>query len=53
MAENIQIKKISLNEIDQLQKIGRQTFQETFSDSNSEEYLYYFFEDGQQALLRD
>lgn len=46
MAENIQIKKISLNEIDQLQKIGRQTFQETFSDSNSEENMKNYLEEG-------
>lgn len=36
---NIQIKEISLNEVDQLQTIGRQTFQETFSDPNSEENM--------------
>lgn len=35
--ENIDIEKITLNDIDQLQKIGRQTFYETFSASNSEE----------------
>jgi ribosomal protein S18 acetylase RimI-like enzyme len=46
MAENIQIKKISLNEIDQLQKIGRQTFLETFSDSNSEENMKNYLEEG-------
>lgn len=46
MAENIQLKKISLNEIDQLQKIGRQTFQETFSDSNSEENMKNYLQEG-------
>ena len=35
----IEIKKISLKEIDQLKEISRQTFQETFSDSNSEENM--------------
>lgn len=35
--ENIDIEKITINDIDQLQKIGRQTFYETFSASNSEE----------------
>ncbi|WP_264537654.1 GNAT family N-acetyltransferase [Flavobacterium sp. N1736] len=39
MAENIIIRQISLNEIDQLQKIGQQTFHETFSESNSEENM--------------
>ncbi|QOG00976.1 GNAT family N-acetyltransferase [Flavobacterium sp. MDT1-60] len=46
MAENIQIKKISLNEIDQLQKIGRQTFYETFSEANSEENMKNYLERG-------
>lgn len=43
----IKIKKITLDDIDQLQKIGRQTFYETFSDGNTEEnmtkYLYEGF----------
>lgn len=43
---NIQIKKISLTEIDQLQKIGRQTFKETFSESNSEENMKNYLEEG-------
>jgi ribosomal protein S18 acetylase RimI-like enzyme len=43
---NIQIKEISLNDIDQLQKIGRQTFQETFSESNSEENMKNYLEEG-------
>ncbi|OCB73845.1 N-acetyltransferase [Flavobacterium piscis] len=42
----IQIKEISLNDIDQLQKIGRQTFQETFSESNSEENMKNYLEEG-------
>ena len=46
MAENIQIKKISLNEIDQLQKIGRQTFYETFAEVNSEENIKNYLENG-------
>lgn len=29
---DIHIKKVTFNDIDQLQKIGRQTFYETFSD---------------------
>ena len=33
------IKKITLADISQLQKIGKQTFQETFSESTSEENM--------------
>lgn len=43
---NIRIHKISLGEIDQLQKIGRQTFKETFSESNSEENMKNYLEEG-------
>jgi ribosomal protein S18 acetylase RimI-like enzyme len=43
---NIEIKKATLNDIDQLQKIGRQTFQETFSESNSEENMKSYLEEG-------
>ncbi len=43
---NIEIKKATLNDIDQLQKIGRQTFQETFSESNSEENMKNYLEEG-------
>jgi len=43
---NIEITKVNLNEIDQLQKIGRQTFQETFSASNSEENMKNYLEEG-------
>lgn len=42
----IQIQKISLTEIDQLQKIGRQTFKETFSEYNSEENMKNYLEEG-------
>ena len=45
MAENIQIKKIALSAIDQLQKIGKQTFYETFSESNSEENMKNYLEE--------
>lgn len=31
--KNIDIQKVTLNDIDQLQKIGRQTFSETFSET--------------------
>lgn len=37
--EDIHINKITLDDIDQLQKIGRQTFHETFSEFNSEENM--------------
>lgn len=37
--ETLHIKKISLNDLLTLQHIGRQTFYETFSDSNSEENM--------------
>lgn len=43
---NIEIQKIALNEIDQLQKIGRQTFEETFSESNSEENMKNYLDEG-------
>lgn len=37
--ENIRIKRVTLNDVDQLQKIGRQTFFETFSAVNTEENI--------------
>jgi ribosomal protein S18 acetylase RimI-like enzyme len=43
--ENIEIKKVTLNDIDQLQKISKQTFQETFSESNSEENMKNYLEE--------
>lgn len=44
--ENIQIIRVALDEIEQLQKIGKQTFQETFSGSNSEENMKNYLEEG-------
>jgi ribosomal protein S18 acetylase RimI-like enzyme len=44
--DSIEITKVTLNDIDQLQKIGRQTFQETFSESNSEENTKNYLEEG-------
>lgn len=44
--ENIQIQRVALNEMMQLQKIGRQTFYETFSESNSEENMKNYLQDG-------
>jgi ribosomal protein S18 acetylase RimI-like enzyme len=43
--ENIEIKRVTLNEIDQLQQIGRQTFIETFSAGNSEENMMKYIEE--------
>jgi len=42
---DIEVKRITLNEITQLQKIGRQTFQETFSDPNSEENMQKYLDE--------
>src|SRR5688572_17862495 len=44
--ETIIIKKASLKDLNQLQKIGRQTFSETFSESNTEENLKKYLEEG-------
>jgi ribosomal protein S18 acetylase RimI-like enzyme len=43
---NIYIENVTLNNIDQLQKIGRQTFYETFSEGNTEENMTKYLEDG-------
>ncbi len=45
MMADIEVKRITLNEITQLQKIGRQTFQETFSDANSEENMQKYLDE--------
>ncbi|WP_299820123.1 GNAT family N-acetyltransferase [uncultured Pontibacter sp.] len=44
--EVINITKATKDDINQLQKIGRQTFSETFSASNSEENMAKYLEDG-------
>jgi diamine N-acetyltransferase len=44
--KNIAIKRVTLSDIDQIQKIGRQTFFETFSASNSEENMAKYLEEG-------
>lgn len=41
----IAIKSISLNDLEQLQKIGRLTFEETFSESNSEANMKQYLEE--------
>jgi diamine N-acetyltransferase len=43
---NISVKKATLNEIDQLQKIGRQTFYETFSEENTRENMTKYLKEG-------
>ncbi|MFC4874788.1 GNAT family N-acetyltransferase [Negadavirga shengliensis] len=43
---DIDIKKVTLTEIDQLQKIGRQTFYETFSAGNSEQNMKKYLNEG-------
>lgn len=43
--EEITIKKASLTDIAQLQKIGRQTFSETFSDGNSDENMKKYLDE--------
>lgn len=44
--KNIEIIKITIIDIDQLQKIGRETFYETFSESNTEENMRNYLETG-------
>jgi ribosomal protein S18 acetylase RimI-like enzyme len=44
--ENISIVKVTLTEIDQLQRISRQTFSETFSTGNTEENMRKYLEEG-------
>ena len=43
---NIFIIKADLQDIEKLQKIGRQTFFETFSESNSEENMQNYLDEG-------
>jgi len=44
--DNLEIKKVTIKDIDQLQKIGRQTLEETFSESNTEENLKTYLDKG-------
>jgi ribosomal protein S18 acetylase RimI-like enzyme len=44
--EDVEIKRVILDDIDQLQKIGRQTFYETFSAGNTEENMKKYLEEG-------
>lgn len=44
--ENITVQKISISDLPALQKIGRQTFYETFASSNTEENINKYLEEG-------
>lgn len=44
--ENIITRRITLEDLEKLQEIGRQTFEETFSESNSEENMRNYLEEG-------
>lgn len=43
--EAVEIKKITVSEIEKLQKIGTQTFMETFAEVNSEENMKQYLKD--------
>ncbi|MEN9963305.1 MAG: hypothetical protein RL582_400 [Bacteroidota bacterium] len=47
--EYIDIEKVTINNVDQLQKIGRQTFYETFSESNTVEDMKSYLENAFSA----
>lgn len=44
--ENLEIRRVKLSDINQLRKICRQTFFETFSDLNTEENMKKYLEEG-------
>ncbi|KEQ29362.1 GNAT family acetyltransferase [Pedobacter antarcticus 4BY] len=44
--ENIEIKKVTLRDIEALAQIGKQTFSETFSASNTEENMAKYLQEG-------
>lgn len=44
--ENIKIRRITIDDLEELQKIGRKTFEETFSESNSEQNMKDYLEQG-------
>ena len=44
--ENINVVRVTLNDIDQLQKIGRQTFSDTFSAGNTEDNIRKYLDEG-------
>jgi len=43
---DIEIIRVKQNQLEQLKKIGKQTFRETFSESNSEENMDKYLEEG-------
>jgi ribosomal protein S18 acetylase RimI-like enzyme len=42
---NIEIRKVTINDLDQIQKIGRQTFYETFASGNTEENMNKYLDE--------
>ncbi len=44
--ENIKTRRITIDDLEKLQKIGRNTFEETFSESNSEQNMKDYLEEG-------
>ena len=44
--DNLDIKRATFNDLGQLQKIGRQTFSETFSAGNTDENMKKYLEEG-------
>lgn len=42
----IEIKKVTINDLDQLQKIGKQTFYETFASGNTDENMNKYLDEG-------
>jgi ribosomal protein S18 acetylase RimI-like enzyme len=46
LQENIEIRSVKKNDVYQLQKIGKQTFMETFSSGNTEENLTDYLKEG-------
>ncbi len=46
MLSKIEIENVTVNDIEKLQVIGKQTFHETFSESNSEENMKNYLEEG-------
>ena len=51
--ENVITRRITLDDLEKLQKIGRATFEETFSESNSEENMKSYLEEGFSKEIRD
>lgn len=44
--ENIKIEKVAIEQIDHLQSIGKKTFSQTFSSTNTEENMAKYLEEG-------